>query len=404
MHLASLAGLWTAFQGTFAGAVTTRGGARGEGQSSPAYDVDLIPGAGVNANEGRFNLSLGYSPLFNMRDVSGDNRATVIMHNGYLNLGYSERALSLSLSQSASYGSLAFRGLRAAPLDPKAIPDPTAPRVDLVPTNEVVKVFNETTGAAVSYRWDARLSSSLGASYSIGGGQGAQAQGTLPQIRSASAGLSTSYLLTGSDNIGGGINATNITTHGGTFRDPNTMNVTASPDYEYWTLAATANWSHRFNSKDSMNLYGGAYGYNTTLLHHRPYYALTFTGGGSYDTELFREGRLTVTSGLGVSVAPTVNTLTGEIQRRVQGTGRLSAHLQEWSLNVTGDGSGSIPFDDPNAARIFGVGTSLAYAPATFMDISLEYRTTWQHSGVSPVSRLWVAFLNLSFRAPPVRF
>jgi hypothetical protein len=402
-HLASLAGLWTAFQGTFGAAVTTRGGARGEGGGDPAYDVDLIPGAGINANEGRFNLSLGYNPLLNMRDVSGNNRASVVLHNGYLSLGYTERALSLSLSQSASVGKVAFRGLRAAPLDPKAVPDPTMPKVDLVPANEVVQVFNESTNASVGYRWDARLSSALGGSYSISGGSG-QAQTTLPRIRTAGGTVSTNYLISGSDTIGGNVGLTNIGTHGGTFQDPTTMMSVASPDYDYWTVAATATWSHRFSRIDSVSFFGGAYGYNTTIVHRRPYYALTFTGGGSYDTELFHEGRLTVTSGLGVSVAPAINALSGEIQRRVQGTGRVGGRYEEWFLNITGDGSGSIPFGDPNAARIVGVGASLGYAPAKFMDISLEYRSTWQHAGSSPVSRLWVAFLNLSFRAPPVRF
>jgi hypothetical protein len=403
-HLASVASLWTALQGTFGAAATTRGGARSGGGGNASYDVDVIPGAGLGLIEGHLNLSLGYGPMFNFRNLGSSDAGTVVLHSGYLRVGYSERAFTLAISESASVGTMAFRGLRTVPVDPKAVPNPTMSGVDLVPANDVQRVFNESTGASMSYRWNPRISSGLSSSYSIGGGWGDQAQVSLPQIRTAGGEVSTSYLLTTADTTGLSVGLSNIRTHGGTEGTDATGQPILSPDYRYWSLSANLHWTHRWSRATSTSLAGGAYGYSTVREGHTRLYSLSLNGGGSFDTQLLREGRMVVSAGLGAGVGPSVNTLTGAIQQRAQGTGRLTATMQEFSVNASVDGSQSFPIDDPQAARLIGAGVGAGYAVSKFMDLALDYRSTFQSSNVSSVSHLWTVFLTLSVRAPPVRF
>jgi hypothetical protein len=405
VHLASAASLWAAFQGVFGAAATTRGGARsGTGQADATYDVDVIPGAGVSANEGRFTISLGYAPTFNFRNVGTAQSGTVVLHSAYLSMGYSERGFSVNLSESASVGTLAFRGLQVAPVDPKVIPNPTVSRVDLVPANQVVRVFNESTGATVGYRWDPRLASGLGGSYSIGGGWGEAAQAILPQIRTAAGDVNTSYQVSTTDTTGASVAVSNIHTEGGTQGLDATGQPIPAVEHEFWTLGATLNWAHRFSRTTTGALSGGAYGYSTKLPGRTPIYTLSFSGGGSYDTELAREGRLVLTAGVGASVGPNVNTLSANLQQRVQGTGRMTLSMQDFSLTVSADGAQTFPVYDPQAARLLGVGAGANYAVAKFMDVGLDYRNTWQSTNVSSVAHLWTLFLTVSVRTPPVKF
>jgi hypothetical protein len=405
VHLASAASLWAAFQGVFGAAATTRGGARsGTGQADTNYDVDVIPGAGLSANEGRFILSLGYAPTFDFRNVGTAESGTVVLHSGYLSMGYSERGFSVNLSQSASVGTQAFRGLQAAPVDPKVVPNPTVSRVDLLPGNQVVRVFNESTGATVGYRWDPRVSSGLGASYSIGGGWGDAAQATLPQIRTALGDVNTSYQITTTDTTGASLAVSNIRTHGGTQGVDATGQPILALDHEFWTASGTLSWAHRFSRVSTGSLSGGIYGYSTKLPGRTTLYTLSFSGAGSYDTELAREGRMVLTAGVGASVGPNVNTLSASLQQRVQGTGRMTLSMQDFSVTVNGDGSQTFPIDDAQAARVVGVGAGASYAAAKFMDLGLDYRNTWQSTNVSSVAHLWTLFLTVSVRTPPVKF
>jgi hypothetical protein len=405
VHLASAASLWAAFQGTVAGGATTRGGARqGNTQFNADYDVDVIPGAGVSANEGRLNVSLGYAPMFNFRNVGSGNEDTIVLHNGYFRLGYDERGFNVALTQSASLGTMAFRGLRVAPIDPKAPPDPTVSRVDPVPVNQVQRVMNLSTGLSAGYRWDARLNSGASGYYSVGGGWGAEARKTLAQIRTIGGGISTSYQLTGTDSTGADLNASDIRTHGGLLQVDATGQPVPSPDFEYMTLNLNLNWRHRFSALSTGSLSGGAYGYSSTPPGRTRLYTVAIAASGSYDTQLAREGRWVFSGGAGAGVGPTVNSLSGQIQQRVQGSGRLTASLMELSITAIADGTQSFPVDDPQAIRVVGVGVGAGYAVTKFMDLGLDYRNAWQSTPVSPVTHMWTAFLTMSLRAPPVRF
>jgi hypothetical protein len=407
VQVASLASLWVAWQGNLGVSANSRGGARSGvgdmGQATVGYDVDAGVGLGLALRESRFNLSLGYGPSFTVRDVNGRDRALLVMHGGSLNLGFGGRGYALGLSQSLSVGTTSFRGLRTTPVDPMAMPNPTMPRVDLVPTVETAKVFNSSTNANFNYQWDPRLSSGAGAAYSISGGSGA-AQTAYPQVRTAMGSLSTGYLMSGRDTFGLQAAFARITTKGGTSMTAPMGPLVMSPDFLYWTLTSGLDWSHKFSTTTRGSLSGGAFGYSTTTPGHTPLYSLALTAAGTIDTQLMRVAGFTINGGVGTGVAPAVNQLNGTMQQRVQGTGRVSATMARFSINASADGAQSFPTGDPNAIRLLGVGAGLGYSPAQFVDLSADYRSTWQTSGAASIPRLWVVFVGIGVRAPPLRF
>ena len=407
VQVASLASLWVAWQGNLGVAANSRGGARsgvGEmGRATVGYDVDVGAGLGLQLRESRFNLGLGYGPNVTVRDVNGRDRALLVMHGGSLNLGFGGRGYALGLSQSLSVGTTSFRGLRTVPVDPMAMPNPTMPRVDLVPTVETAKVFNASTNANFNYQWDGRLSSGAGAGYSINGGSGSS-QTAYPQVRTAMGSLSTGYLMSGRDTFGIQAAFARITTKGGTTMTVPMGPLVMSPDFLYWTLNSSLNWAHRFSAATNGTLNGGAFGYSTTTPGHTPLYSLALTAAGTIDTQLAHLAGFTINGGMGTGVSPAVNQLNGTMQQRVQGTGRISATMARFSINASADGAQSFPTGDPNAIRLLGVGAGLGYSPAQFVDFSADYRSTWQTAGATSIPRLWVVFVGVGVRAPPLRF
>jgi hypothetical protein len=196
----------------------------------------------------------------------------------------------------------------------------------------------------------------------------------------------------------------NSRTHGGGTPATATTPFVPSPDFQYWSLSLGLNWSHRFSKTTSGALYGGGYGYSTTPQNATTRYTLTVSGGGSFDAQVLQEGRLVVSAGVGVGVGPGVNTITADFQERVQGTGHLNASYEKFHFGVNADATQTIPIVGPHAARLFGAGASVGYSPAKFLDLSAEYRSTWQSIGTGSLGRLWFAFLNVSVVGPPVRF
>ena len=392
LHLASVASLWAALQGTVGVSASSRAGARSAqfGETSTGYDVDLGTGIGVSLTEARFNLSLGYGPNLTLRDVAGDQRTSQVMHGAYLSSGYAGRGYSLTLSESLSFGTTSFRGLRTAPLDPMAMPNPMTSRVELVPGVETVKVFNESTRGTFNYKWDPRVDSTLGAGYSITGGSGSNTQVVYPQIRTASAETSTGYNMSGYDSTGLSLSFSRTTTHGGTTQAGPTAPAMRSPDYLYYSAGLSLSWAHRFSTVTTSSLSVGAAGYNTRQPGFTDYYSLALTGGGNIDALLVRGPGYTLTGGLGGSVGPQVNQLGGQMQRRASGTGRTNLALGDFSINANGDVAQTIPTSDPAAIRLISVRVGASWAPARLVDVNAEYRNTWQTVNGASIPRLWV--------------
>jgi hypothetical protein len=49
----------------------------------------------------------------------------------------------------------------------------------------------------------------------------------------------------------------------------------------------------------------------------------------------------------------------------------------------------------------------VVYTPATFIDLSAEYRSAWQSAHdpmIASLPRQWVALVGVTLRAPPLRF
>jgi hypothetical protein len=395
LQLASVAGVWFSLQGAVNVAAAIRGSARNalDGHGTE-YDVEGAPLLDLSLRSGRDELALGYSPTFTLRSAFRDEqRAFTILHNAFGRFVLAGPQWRLTLGQTLSFGDLSFATLRTPiSLDPAAPRDPTAPRIDLIPTDRFVAVLSETTSAQFALDWTRRLRSALGASYSISGGRGARAQMLMPRIKTATAELTTDYDLGHGDALGAGSTLSNIRTSNG---------------HEYWLLGLFGRANHQFSTGLSGQLILGATGVRREDELHRTHTTVEPTGAATLTIEFVHERDLAASLALGASLAPAVTGLTGELQQRAQGSTTFLLQIDEVRFSATADASQTLPADDPHAARIIGAAAGVTYTPAPFIDLVAEYRSAWQSAHdpmIASLPRQWIASVGVTLRAPTVHF
>jgi hypothetical protein len=404
LPLVSAASLWAAFQGTVVVSATSRGNTRNgdlRGGATPgavttgptAYDLDAAPSAALAMDFGRTEASFGYTPLFTARNAFDDvNRVTLVLHSGYAGVVHAGRGYRLSLTQGGAIGTQSFTTLVTTPINPSAMPSPTMSRIDVLPPVQTVRTMSSSTVASLGYDLTGRLRSSLSASYTIAGGLGATAQMTLPQNKTAGAFLELDYRLSRAHQFGTGLNFTSTAMSNG---------------FEYLVLAVPLEWTYQLRAGSQLSAGTGVMGIRTIEPFRTPRYTLAITGQGAGSTDLYRKRGMALTAAVGASIAPAVTALTGVMQQRLSGTAALVFTWQRLTVTVNGDGSQSIPTDDPSSYRILGIGASASYSPFELMDLSTGYRSAWQTAQdprIPSLPRQWNAYVALTLRAPPVRF
>lgn len=409
--LASIASLWVAIQGTVFTGETTRALARSAAPrpdpmaSRPIadFDVELTPMVALTLSSGeagRTSLTVGYAPNFTRRSLFRPEETTLILHNAFASIAVGGADWRVNLAQSFSLGTQSFSRLTTSPVNPNAPPTPTAPRIDLIPTVETVKIFSESTSLGLSYDWTRRWTSSMAASYGISGGWGATSRMTLPRQKIMTGTLTLDYLFTRRDRFGGMANAANVKISGGP------MEIAALTGDDYWSFTAGATWHHQFSTTSSGQLMVG-----TVALRSVPVYGdryvplLTVAASGNLELIKFRKFITVLT--MGAALVPAVNALNGIMQQRAQGTGSLVTTIDRLSISVNGDVAQSIPPGHKYAYRIVGAGASVTYRPALWIDVGADYRSAWQSANdprVASLPRLWSASIFATLRGPPLRF
>jgi hypothetical protein len=396
LHLASVAGLWAAIQGTVAVSSSTRGSARsGFGSAgTTGYDLDETPIVALTLASGKTSLSLGYNPQLTVHDIFRPADRTVsTLHAAHAAFSFGGPGYQFTLSETGSIGTQSFTGLRTTALDPSAPVSPTTPQLDLLPSVQTVRTASLSSGASFDYEWTRRLRSSASASYAVSGGRGQEARAILPRQKTAGGSLSTDYLFTRADHVGGQLMLSNA--------------ITSGPDkHEYLTLTGTGNWSHEFQKGIAGQLTLGAYGTRALNPGLTPYYSVSSTGALSGSVDFVRRRGLVVSLAAGASVAPVINSLSGILQRRVQGTGTFRVQVDDLSATAGGDAAQTLPLSDHSATRIFGVSAGVGYSLAKFIILNADYRTARQSSRdrAADLQRQWTATVGVTLLAPPVKF
>jgi hypothetical protein len=396
LHLAWVASLWTAVQTTATVSDETRASVHSRlvGPGSE-QDVDQNPALGLAITSGKYlGLSLAYTPLISIHDVSRpDERATTFLHNGSVALMMSGSDYHLSLSQRASFGTQSFATLQPPAIDPNAPVNPTMPHLELIPAVQTAPIVSLGSRAGFDYNWNRQWQSGLSAFYSVSGGRGAEAQKTLPLVKSYGAAATTGVVLSRDDRMGVNVNVGKSETSG-------------LQHGNYVTLMASMGWSHQFWRGFSGQLTLGGYGDRSTNPGFTPRYTLSTTGLLALSVDFVRQRNFAIWAAVGGSVVPAINQLTGALERRFQGTGGLFAQVDQLTFNVGGDVTESLPQSDPQAVRLFGFNGGVRYLPSPLITISAEYRTAWQSARDPLLSRgqVWSALVGVALRAPPTKF
>lgn len=392
-----VASLLMAMQGTATVSAIVQGMARNPYEATvsekAAFDASVAPAVGLGLKEGQLDLGLGYEPTFSYRGIGLPQEEFVtLMHVGHALISYGSKGYRLSLSEAGAIGKQTFAALRTAPLDPNAPKDPTAPRVDLIPTNaRTVDILGESTTASFDYQWSHRVRSGAQASYSISGGANRVAQQTIPRQKMANGILSLDYLASRDDHFGASLN---------------TSHIVISDGHDHLTSSATVSWARQFEKGISAQIGGGAFFGRTTSLDRTPLYTVSAGGAGSANIDFIRSHGTSLALTFGASIAPQVNYIVGVLQQRLQGTGALTWHLDQFTAALSGDAAQTFPANDPSAFRLVGAGVNTALALAKWLDLTASYRSVWQHSqnaALASVPRQWVATIGVALHPLPVK-
>lgn len=398
-----------------------------------AVDVETAPLVGLGLATPSTRLTLSYSPRFTLRDALASQPQPMLFQNGLVSLGYSRSPrASFTLTEAVSYGqvSLLTQALaptptgqalptpsdRSTPADPNAPPDKTATpdktttadrtatadasmsKLNLL-ASTVIYTIAETTSANVGYAWSRRLRSSFLVSYGIAGGLDKTSQLSQLLQHTAATGSTLSYALTRQDNVGGTLNLSYTTLSNG---------------YDHWIAFAGTNWTH-IVSKDLSTLaaLGLSFTDSREAMTHR-FGALlpSATAGLAATLARGRESALNLTAGAGLN--PVVDPVTGKLETRVQGLTALVATRKKTSASINFDVAETVPLPSflngaPQAdhIRIVGLGAAVIQGVGEALDLSLRYRSIWQHaSGLTRFDRpyLWIASVAVTLRGPPLKF
>ena len=112
----------------------------GDVPAGPSLDIATTPEARLVLASPRTTFTLAYTPRLTLWDVNDVGAHPLWLHAGTARLEQKEGASQLWLEQDASYGATNFAALTLAPT-----PDGVPPRVDVIPSSQIVQVESSAT-------------------------------------------------------------------------------------------------------------------------------------------------------------------------------------------------------------------------------------------------------------------
>jgi len=369
----------------------------GDASTGPSLDVETAPEARMTLALPRIGCALAYAPRLTFWDFNDVGVQPTWFHAGSLHLDWRNNETSLSVDQTASYGAMSFAGLALAPG-----PEGTPPRVDVIPTSQIIHVSSSSTtlGArTVIRRWELR--SAVG--YQLSGGATDVARTIIPQQRGPLADAALTYATSPVDHVATTVSA---------------MKTTFSSGPEIALFEADEGYKHRWSAVTETNL---VFGFSQARVQASPLL------GATEETHPVAEATVDhgastgvdrVTFHVGARVGPVVNRLLGVVDERVQGT-----LLSKWTrgpfvVSAFGSAQRSVPYEGPNATSLLTGELGLSYTAVEAVVFDAGVRGVWQRAnqpqaststpGATDVVEASIAegtvFFGVTFRAPTIRF
>jgi hypothetical protein len=160
----------------------------GDIPTEPSFDISTVPDARLTLAWPQVGFTLKYDPRLTFWDVAQSGARPTWLNEGSAHFDWHASPLvTLSLDEEASYGATSFAGLVFSP-----VPEGTLPRVDVIPSSQILVLESSTTtlGSHVTLRrWEFR--SEVG--YQLSGGADEAARAILPMQRGPLADAVVTY-------------------------------------------------------------------------------------------------------------------------------------------------------------------------------------------------------------------
>jgi hypothetical protein len=353
----------------------------------------------------RTYIQATYTPTLSLLDdVDVANPILTFLHAGHARAGYAGSRLTFTLDQSFSYGQQSYvdlvRYIHTEDLGTPATASASVlgtngtARFDLIPGAQAVSIAAERTQAFGSYRFTPRWNVELRASYGFSGGRNTRARELLPRQDTLEGAAAITFNRTMHSRVSFGAQASQLWT---------------SQNYEHSLAALTANWTEDIAAHSVMSL--------TTNLTHQ--ISRMLSAGEYIDVDAWIPGgaaslahRIVVGQAtyLGVlaraDFSPTVNTLLGTLQKRVNATCVLDLEYRRIVASFAGTFGQTFPLDAPDTTRILAGNATLRLVLNERMSAisSVQVARQWIQTSPALTPLLWTAYVGLSASTSPFLF
>lgn len=345
----------------------------------------------------RVGCTLTYAPRLTFWDVNDVGAQPTWLNAGKARVSWrANDEATLTLDQDASYGATSFAGLVFP-----AGPDGTPPRVDVIPTTQIIQVESSSTtlGSHIAVRrWELR--SEVG--YQLSGGADDVARSILPLQRGPLADAVLTYAASPVDHV-----ATTLVASETTF----------SSGPEIALAEGDEGWKHAWSAVTETNV---------TLGVSEARVQASSLVGLSREINPVAEAILDqriltdedrVTLHVGARLGPVVNRLLGIVDERVQGTLLSKWTHGPFAVNAFGSAQQSVPAGGPNATTLFTGELGLAYTATEAVVFDVGVRGVWQRAnqpltvtsnpGATDIVEASIAqgivFVGVTLHAPTIR-
>jgi hypothetical protein len=369
----------------------------GDSPPAPSLDVASVPEARLVLASPRTGLTLAYAPLLTLWDVNEVGvRRPSWLNAGSARIDGRDHDTSLSLEEDASYGTMSFAALAFAPG-----PAGTPPRVDVVPSSQLIRFESSSTtlGSRVEgRRWAFR--STVG--YQLSGGADDAARLVIPRQMGPLAEAVVTHATSPVDHL-----ATTVIGSETTF----------SSGPEIVLVEGDEGWKHLWSAVTETDV---TLGVSEARVRASP------VAQSLWETnpvaEAILEQRLLsdedrVTLRLGARLGPVVNRLLGIVDERLQGTLQSKWTHGPFAVNAFVSAQQSVPTGGPNATELLTGELGLSYTATEAVAFDTGVRGLWQKAN-QPVASTstpgatniveasltqGIVFVGVTLRAPTMR-
>jgi hypothetical protein len=389
------------------------------GQSAAVnLGLDLLntPSATMVVGDHRWTLSLGYTPSFQATDLEL-GFTPQIFQTLYASIGWHYRFVSLSIGDSASYGtfnsSYLFQpGAPAADSGTSMTPQ-TGPAstpmttLQLAPQPQTVYFGSNRTNANLSVQTDRRTFFSLGASYGLAGGLDESSRSLEPPMTTVEGDASLFHKVSRVDSLTTAASAQDVKFTDAPCLTPDGAlipNVTCQPDSQLFLLNET--YGHALDAATTLSVGGGP-----AFVRSRTTDNMSF-GTTWYPAAevsfVHRYARLGLANLLVNAVLqPAADYRTGLVTDRAQ-VYVAATDIIDSKLSVTVDVSAgqTIPLDSPIAATIIRAETQAEYRFDKARELAILWGLSSQWQTQNPFGYFFTifGFAALSISTPPLRY